>query len=143
MKIGGTFDAHAAMAALSKKAAEIDKVSALALKRAGLVVERAAKEKLSEQGRHEKGTPTPSQPGQPPSIITSALRASVKTGQPDRKGFGSYEVLVGPTITYGRVQELGGGPKGLPARPYMAPAWAESADKAQAELVRVWKEALF
>lgn len=142
MRLTGTIDGTAAMRALNAKAAKVDAATALALKRAGLVVERATKEKLSEQGRHRPGTPTPSAPGQPPSIITGALRASVRTDDPKRLGFGAYELLMGPTMVYARVQELGGGPRNLPARPYLQPAYEGSKDKAQTELVSAWRKAL-
>ncbi len=111
-----------------------DKGQVIALKQAGLVVERAAKIKLSENGRHEEGTPTPSAPGSPPSIISGTLRASVKTMEPVKRGFGQYSILVGPTVVYGRVQELGGGRNNLPARPYMKPA----ADMSEKEIRAVY-----
>lgn len=139
--MAATMDARAAMRSLGAKAAKVDAATALALKRAGLVVERATKEKLSEQGRHRPGTPTPSPPGSPPSIITGALRASVRTEEPKRLGFGKYELMVGPTMVYARVQELGGGPRNLPARPYLRPAYEGSSDRAQAELVAAWNRA--
>jgi hypothetical protein len=64
--LSGSFDPDATIAALKRKTAAVDRVSAVALRRAGFVVERAIKEKLSEQGRHRPGTPTPSSPGEPP-----------------------------------------------------------------------------
>lgn len=103
-----------------------DKAQVVSLMQAGMVVERAAKIKLSQNGRHPEGTPTPSAPGSPPSIISGTLRASVKTFTPTSKGFGKYSVLIGPTVEYGRIQELGGG--NLPARPYMQPSMEESAN---------------
>jgi HK97 gp10 family phage protein len=102
-----------------------DKAQVVSLMQAGLVVERAAKIKLSENGRHDEGTPTPSAPGSPPSTITGTLKASVKTFEPTQRGFGKYAILIGPTAEYGRIQELGGG--NLPARPYMQPSMDESA----------------
>lgn len=72
---------------------------------------------------HPAGTPTPSQPGEPPSVVTGTLRRSLHVEGPTRKGFGTYEAIVGPTVVYARVQELGGGPSQLPARPYVKPAY--------------------
>jgi len=85
---------------------------------AGFEAERQIKLTLTESGRHAPGTPTPSAPGSPPSIVTGALRASVKTGRV-KSGFHGYSVSVGPTVVYARVQELGS--DRLPARPYVAP----------------------
>ena len=100
----------------------------LALKKAALVVEREAKKQLTKNGRHPRGTATPSMPGSPPSIITGSLRASVKTFPVTRpSGFDSYQIMIGPTMVYARVQELGGG-NNLPPRPYMAPAIEQTRD---------------
>lgn len=80
---------------------------------------------------HAPGTPTPSPPGHPPSLITGSLRRSVKVRGPRSTGDG-WEAHVGPTIVYGRIQEFGGRTgRGhrthLPARPYVGPATRESA----------------
>lgn len=74
---------------------------------------------------HQRGTPTPEPPGNPPSVVTGTLRRSITTEGPRRLGFGTYEALVGPTVVYARVQELGGGPSHLPPRPYMKPAFEQ------------------
>lgn len=140
VQIGATFNGRATIAAMSRLQGQVDAATAVAIRRSGAVVERAAKLKLSENGRHERGTPTPSAPGEPPAIITSTLRASVKVGTPRRLGFGAYEVMVGPTVVYGRVQELGGG--NLPARPYMAPSLAESQDEAYKVFAESWRAAI-
>jgi phage gpG-like protein len=81
-----------------------------------------------------------------PSIITGALRASVRTTEPKRLGFASYELMVGPTMVYSRIQELGGvAGRGvtLPARPYVRPAFEASAGQAHDEMVNYWRKALF
>lgn len=98
-----------------------------ALRTAALLLERNMKIKLGANGRHPKGTPTPSVPGTPPAIVTGELRRSVKTS-PVQQGFKGYQVMVGPTKIYARVQELGGGPRNLPARPYVRPTMEESKD---------------
>ena len=93
-----------------------------------MLVERNMKQKLSRWGRHEKGTPTPSQPDTPPAIVSGQLRRSVKTS-PVQQGFKGYQITIGPTMVYARVQELGGGPRNLPARPYVQPTMEESKDE--------------
>lgn len=99
-----------------------------ALRKAAFLVERNMKQKLTANGRHKKGTPTPSAPGTPPAIVTGVLRRSVKTS-PVQQGFKGYQITIGPTTVYARVQELGGGPRKLPARPYVQPTMEESKDE--------------
>lgn len=113
-----------------------------AIRQAGLVLERATKETLSQNGRHRPGTPTPSVAPNPPSIITGALRASVRTDQPKRVGFAAYELSVGPTLVYGRVQELGGGRSNLPARPYLRPSFERSQARMSSVYVSAWRAAM-
>jgi len=68
--------------------------------------------------------------GQPPMNRTGNLRRSI-TGQKRKVGFGQYQVIVGPTIEYGRAVELGGayaprswkGTSAMKGFPYMAPAY--------------------
>jgi len=71
---------------------------------------------------HDAGTPTPSRPGEPPSLITGQLRRSVIM-----KPKGKAHVQVGATTVYARIQELGGNAgrnhaSHLPARPYLRAA---------------------
>jgi len=120
-------ESKATLAALKNLEEDVqDRATQVAIMQAGLVLEREAKLMLTKSGRHPKGTPTPSAPGSPPAIVTGSLRASVKTTEPQREGMGNYSVMVGPTVIYARVQELGGGPRNLPARPYMQPAAEQS-----------------
>ncbi|WP_327088533.1 hypothetical protein OIE66_40495 [Nonomuraea sp. NBC_01738] len=75
---------------------------------------------------HPRGTPTPSAPGEPPSLVSGALRRSVKAGRPHQTGAARWEAKTAPTIIYSRIQELGGRTgRGhrtvLPARPYVGP----------------------
>lgn len=77
---------------------------------------------------HPKGTPTPSAPGDPPSLITGTLRRSVKATRPVSLGYGRWESTVGPTAVYGRIQELGGTTgrnqaTRLPPRPFVQPSY--------------------
>lgn len=112
------------------------------LARAALFVESTAKALLSLTS-HPAGTPTPSQPGQPPSLVSGALRRSITTQGPTLDG-DDWVVSVAPTIVYGRIQELGGtAGRGaqLPARPYMAPAWAALPARLQTIMQQAWNEA--
>jgi hypothetical protein len=75
---------------------------------------------------HAEGTPTPSPPGEPPALISGALRGSVYPQPPVSEG-AQAEVTVGGTVIYARIQELGGwAGRGhasyLPPRPYLKPA---------------------
>jgi phage gpG-like protein len=130
------------VAALRNLSAQMNRAAELGSRNAALVIERAIKQKLSEQGRHPRGTPTPSAPGQPPAIITGALRASVRADKPKALGFGRYEVLVGPTLVYARVQELGGGKSNLPARPYVRPAFESAVDSAYKAYTEAFRRAM-
>jgi phage gpG-like protein len=95
---------------------------------------------------HSLGTPTPSAPGEPPSLVTGQLRRSVVMIPKGRA-----HVQVGATTVYARIQELGGDAgrdhsAHLPPRPYLAPALrklAESGDltKAAAKVIRAAMEA--
>lgn len=102
------------------------------------LIERRAKEKLAETS-HKRGTPTPSAPGDPPSLVSGALRRSIQVEGPAPTGPISWEGRVGPTIEYGRIQELGGqaGHATLPARPYLSPAF----DDVMPEIAEIYAEA--
>jgi hypothetical protein len=67
----------------------------------------------------------------PPTQVTTKLRTTTTADSTVRKGFGSYEKFVGPTVVYARVQDEGnpnnrnprtGRTNPIPARPYMLPA---------------------
>lgn len=62
--------------------------------------------------------------GFPPMKRTGDLQRSIR-GERFREGFANYSAIVGPTIIYGRVLELGGNPN-WPAGtkfPYMQPSF--------------------
>lgn len=109
----------------------------IGLRQSAAVLELKIKGKLTENGRHEPGTPTPSAPGTPPAAISSELKGSVHAEDPKRSGFGNYSVVVGASMVYARVQEFGGGPSNLPARPYVQPAIEESSTQMREAFVRV------
>lgn len=104
------------------------------------LIEEKAKLELTTSS-HKKGTPTPSAPGEPPSLVSGTLRRSVTVQGPTSFGAG-FTASAGPTSIYGRIQELGGvtgrnHATTLPARPYMAPA----VDAAGPELQSLFREA--
>lgn len=121
------------------------------------VIERRTKQKLTTSS-HEAGTPTPSAPGEPPSLITGNLRRSVTVTGPETLTRSSWRGQVGPTAVYGRIQELGGevtsphtsmvmsGVTGsgirIPSRPYLAPAYAESLAEVRAIFLQAWTEVI-
>ena len=79
---------------------------------------------------HAKGTPTPSSPEDPPSLISGDLRRSVTlVPAVPVTGTATWMAEVYPSTVYARIQELGGQTgRGhhttLPPRPYMAPTLA-------------------
>lgn len=87
------------------------------------LLEREIKADLSV-GSHERGEPTTSAPGEAPDLVSGDLRRSIQVDGPDEEGGGRWSGQVGPTVVYGRIQELGGqaGHATLPARPYVGPA---------------------
>lgn len=100
-----------------------------AVSEAAHLIEKTAKQKLGLTS-HERGTPTPSSPGEPPSLVSGNLRRSVKvdTILPAMvNGHPGWKTQIGPTAVYGRIQELGGdtGYSSLPPRPYLKPAYDE------------------
>ncbi|MGW0795896.1 hypothetical protein [Streptomyces sp. NPDC002692] len=105
--------------------ANLQRATRLATAHAAHLAEAAIKQMLTTSS-HAKGTPTPSAPGEPPSLITGTLRRSIKVVGPIPAGFGRWMAEVGPTAVYGRIQELGGtAGRGaeLPPRPYVMPAY--------------------
>lgn len=78
---------------------------------------------LLNLGSHPPGTRTGSAPGSPPWRISGHLGDSVTVRRARSVGPGRWEGAAGPTAVYSRVQELGGGPYRLPARPSLRPAW--------------------
>lgn len=105
-------------------------------------VERQAKEELS-LGSHEKGQPTNAPPGEPPDLVSGKLRQSITVKGPTPVGTNSWEAQIGPTVIYGRIQELGGdtgrdGAAHLPPRPYMKPALDAAKDFITAAFRKAW-----
>jgi hypothetical protein len=120
---------------------------------AGLSLIQAGAQQNLAHFSHPPGTPTPSAPGDPPALISGALRRSIRVRR-TKRGPDRYEGRVGPTIVYGRIQELGGQlghnprhgmwrtPGRLPPRPYLAPAVFNAAPKVRKLLIGLWSRAI-
>lgn len=129
--------------AMERLATQLGYATRTATAQASHLLEREIKKQLSTSS-HGKGTPTPSSPGEPPSLITGTLRRSITVKGPHPLGMGRWESEIGPTAVYGRIQELGGVTgRGyaatLPARPYVKPAFDKLA--ATGALTRVYHSA--
>lgn len=109
-------------AALTEQVAKAAVGARLAVTDMGHLLEREVKVALTAYP-HAKGTSTPSPPGAAPGLVTGTLRRSIRT-EIVGLGLGTFQATVGPTVIYGRIQELGGraGHSVLPARPYLAPS---------------------
>jgi phage gpG-like protein len=113
--------------ALERMVGSLNYATRRATATASHLVERQIKLTLSTSS-HARGTPTPSAPGEPPSLVTGTLRRSITVKGPHPFGLGRWESHIGPTVIYGRIQELGGvtgrgGSTVLPARPYVQPSF--------------------
>lgn len=86
-----------------KAAAEAPVAACKAMGQAG---ETAVKVTLTSSS-HPPGTPTPSMPGQPPSLVTGRLRRSVHRTQARLLRTAFAQCAVGPVVIYGPVQEYG------------------------------------
>lgn len=131
------------IAAIRAIATRVQTVTPQGATRAAHLVEARTKQLLSLTS-HPPGTPTPSAPGSPPALISGALRRSITVTDPTRIG-DAWTVTVGPTIVYGRIQELGGtAGRGsqLPPRPYLAPGLAAARDEIGDALADVWRDAI-
>jgi phage gpG-like protein len=111
-----------------------DKAARAATEAAATLLQSDIKMKLLAQS-HDKGTKTPSEPGEPPAAISAKLAGSIEIDGPEQlTGFGNYIAAVGADgIVYSRIQELGGmtgrGHRTrLPARPYTLNTLEEDAD---------------
>ena len=130
-------------AAIEGLAAALDTATRSATAKASHLLEGEIKQTLATSS-HQRGTPTPSSPGEPPSLVTGQLRGSITVDGPHPLGLGSWESQVGPTAVYGRIQELGGvtgrgGATVLPPRPYVQPSFNKVAG--DGSLARVYLEA--
>lgn len=131
------------VAAVDLKTAQMRTATRQATAKALHLIERRTKQKLGQKS-HQRGTPTPSGPGEPPALITGNLRRSISVTGPESIGPSAWRGKVGPTAVYGRVQELGGatGRGILPARPYLEPSYEELKDEIRAIFRAAWTEAI-
>lgn len=134
-------------AALARKAEAVQRATWAASREGINLVVRAVKRTLRTY-THPEGEPTNSPPGQPPALVTGNLMRSVKPRGP-YMGKRPFQVVseAGPTIVYGRIQELGGVTgKGhrthLPPRPYQRPATNRVRRNVRRIFVTRWREAL-
>lgn len=130
-------------ASLERLVVQAEAAGRVAVTQGAHLVEAETKKALSRQG-HKKGTPTPSQPGEPPATVSGTLKRSVRPTQAHRLGFGDYQAEVGPTVVYARVQELGGstGRSTLPSRPSLKPSLEKSRPKLAAIYRTAWERAI-
>lgn len=141
-------DVQAAKAKLGALKRELRAAVKHAVQRSMDTAELTMKRKLAEKS-HPRKTKTPSLPGEPPALITGAMRRSVRQRGPTPDGPDAYVGRVGPRAAQSRIQELGGyvrkaahkghiGPMReegyihLPARPYAAPTEKEIRGKVEA-----------
>lgn len=95
---------------------------------------------------HPPRTPTPAAAGEPPSLISGALRRAMKVRR-DRRGPNVYSGATGPAIIYGPIQERGGwagaGHRSyLPPRPYLRPARTVAIPKIRKLFADAWARAI-
>lgn len=133
------------MGAVDTKVAQMRRATMAATAKALHLIEKRTKEKLGLKS-HQKGTPTPSSPGEPPALITGNLRRGIQVEGPIPVTANSWRGSVGPTAVYGRVQELGGatgrsGRSVLPVRPFLEPSYDELKDEIRALFEAAWTEA--
>ena len=136
------FDAM--LAALRAIAGKVEAATPAGLARAAHHLEGAIKTELSRTS-HPPGTPTPSPPGSPPSLVTGTLRRSIQVEGPIQAGPGRWSAKVGTGLVYSRIQEYGGtAGRGahLPPRPYIAPALAGALPAMGAFIEQAWTGAL-
>ena len=136
------------MKALEAMGARVEAATPFAVAAATTLVKEKAQANLARTS-HSRGTPTPSAPGQPPAMITGALRDSFDMLGPTPAGAAAWRAVLGPTAVYARIQELGGqagrgGSVTLPARPYLRPAYDDAVhDPGFMEVfVQAWRGAI-
>ena len=110
---------------MEKAGSSLDNGARAARDEMAMVLTQLTKEEIvGKRGRLPNGQWEKATSGQPPMNRTGNLRRSIRA-EKKKEGFAKYTALVGPTIIYGRVVELGGAPT-WPAGtkfPYMLPAY--------------------
>lgn len=67
---------------------------------------------------HNSKSGKPAPLGGPPGVLTGTLRRSFRT-RPARRTRKHIVAVAGSDVVYARAHEFGGGPNGVPSRPYM------------------------
>lgn len=122
------------IAALTAAGTAAGEASVTIVTRGQVVVENASKSSFT--GAHQRGSPTTSTPGAPPDVVTGTLRRSIVSSAVQPFSDGSATGQIYPTVIYARIQELGG--RGLPARPYMQPAYEQVKPRLQEIAAEEW-----
>ena len=97
-------------AALKAYQARLDTQIGAATREVSIALESLGKKEI--KGQRPKGEKATT--GEPPMNRTGNLRRSIK-GTSSRKGFGTYEAIVGADMVYARAVEVG--------NPYNPPSW--------------------
>lgn len=136
------------IAALRAMGERVEAVTGPAVHDAQAIIAGQARANLSRYS-HQRNTPTPSPPGEPPALITGRLRSSFDIAGPTETGAGAWMSVMGPTVVYARIQELGGragrGHRSvLPARPYLRPAIEATVNDGRVRdvFVRAWAKGI-
>jgi hypothetical protein len=123
--------------AMERMVTRIDAAAVNIVREGAAIIEREAKLRAGESGRHARGTPTPAVQGAGPAIVTGTLRRSIHTEGPTRAGgIGRWQAMIGPSVIYGRRVEL------EYDYPYMAPAVDHAREFVFPLLARKWGLAL-
>lgn len=136
---------EALMSAMHAKREELETATMAGLDKSAQAVMNSIAAELSSTA-HSRGTPTPSGPGQPPSLVSGDLRRSIIVEGPRQSG-AQFTATVAPTTVYARIQELGGnagrgGSAHLPARPYVRPGVEKALPKIEQIMDDAWRTAL-
>lgn len=142
IEFDGIDDLEAALLGMAERGKGAARTAA---EKMGEVAQTEVKRQLSLSS-HAPGTKTPSNPGDPPSLISGGLHGSVHETQ----SFGDdthWEIHQAPTAVQARIQELGGWTgKGhqtyLPPRPYVRPAMDIAHDKIEQAAVDAFRDAI-
>lgn len=132
--------------ALKRTAVRLDGTAERAVSEGMTILHRRMAETLTTS-THPIGTPTPSVPGEPPSLVTGNLRRSIDEYGPYYVGTHEVQGSVGPKAVYARIQELGGitgrnYATTLPARPYVRPTIELAGPEVQQRMADIFREAL-
>ena len=110
--------------AVTKATKSLDDGARNARDEMAMALTQLAKEEIKGKRGKTNGVWDKATSGQPPMNRTGNLRRSIRA-EKHKEGFAKYSAIVGPTIIYGRVVELGGNPHWAAGTkfPYMAPAF--------------------